>query len=221
MAYGLRKEGRRVNGVNLLAFAIAAVLLIAIPGPSVLFIVSRAIALGRRGALLTVVGNTAGQYLQVVGVAMGVGAIVQASAAAFLALRLVGAAYLVFVGVRTFIGRHRLLVPAAFEHAGGDPRVLREGLVVGATNPKTAVFFSAILPQFVVSSHGGVAFQILALGLVWVILVLVGDGIWAVAASGVRRRVLSTSQRAETAVGISGLVTAGLGVGLAIAGGRR
>jgi threonine/homoserine/homoserine lactone efflux protein len=213
--------GAPVSAVNLLAFALAAALLIAIPGPSVLFIVSRAIALGRRGALLTVVGNTCGEYLQVVAVALGVGAIVRASATAFLVLRVAGAAYLIFLGLRTFLGRRHRLASGRHDNARGDLRIFQDGLAVGSTNPKTAIFFSAILPQFVLPSQGEVTFQILALGLVWVSLVLVGDGIWALTASGVRSRLLSNPRRAQTAVGVSGLVTAGLGVGLLVAGGRR
>jgi len=213
--------GAPVSAVNLLAFALAAALLIAIPGPSVLFIVSRAIALGRRGALLTVVGNTCGEYLQVVAVALGVGAIVRASATAFLVLRVAGAAYLVFLGLRTFLGRRHRLASSRHDNARGDLRIFQDGLAVGSTNPKTAILFSAILPQFVLPSQGEVTFQILALGLVWVILVLVGDGIWALTASRVRSRLLSNPRRSQTAVGVSGLVTAGLGVGLLVAGGRR
>ena len=166
-------------GSNLLAFAIASAILIAIPGPSVLFVISRGVALGRRAALATVAGNCAGVYCQVILVALGVGVLVERSAVIYNTIKLAGAVYLVWLGVRTFQKRRSLA-----EALGKPPapksgrRILRDGFVVGLTNPKAAVFFAAILPQFVDTSLGHVPLQMLMLGLVFVVIAMVIDGLW-------------------------------------------
>ncbi|MHB8332842.1 MAG: LysE family translocator, partial [Candidatus Dormibacteria bacterium] len=139
---------------RLAAFTVVALVLVLIPGPSVLFIITRAVTLGRAAALTTVLGNTTGQYLQVLAVAFGVGVLVERSVIAFSAVKLLGALYLVVLGVRTFRRRHQLGGELTQARAAvRSRRVFRDGLVVGATNPKTAVFFAAVLPQFVVRSQ--------------------------------------------------------------------
>ena len=156
-----------VAGDRFLAFVATAFLVIVVPGPSVLFVISRGVALGRRAAVATVLGNCAGVYVQVIGVALGVGSIVEASVAVYTAIKLVGAAYLVLLGVRMF--RHRKeLARALGEEVAPTPmrQIVREGFVVGLTNPKSIVFFAAILPQFVDRSLGHVPLQMLVLG-VW------------------------------------------------------
>ncbi len=133
---------------HLLAFLLAGVVLVAIPGPSVLFIVGRALAHGRRAALTSVAGNTTGVVLIVLAVALGIGAVAAASAAVFSVLKLAGAAYLAYLGVQTW--RHRGDLAVALGAAGAPPgrRVFWQGVVVGATNPKVLVLFVALLPQF-------------------------------------------------------------------------
>src|SRR4051794_21234719 len=137
-------------GDHLLEFAITAFVLIIVPGPSVLFVVSRGVALGRRAALATVLGNGIGVYLQVLLVAAGLGTILERSVLLFDVVRLAGAAYLVYLGVQAF--RHRRGLAAVVD-VGTRPRsmrrILREGFIVGISNPKTALFFAAVLPQFV------------------------------------------------------------------------
>ena len=133
---------------SLLAFAVTAFALIVVPGPSVLFVISRGVALGGRAALATVFGNAAGAYSQVVVVALGLGALIERSAALFTAVKLVGAAYIVFLGVQAI--RHRRKLSSVLEAATaprGTRRILREGFVVGITNPKAAVFMAAVLPS--------------------------------------------------------------------------
>ncbi len=206
---------------RLAAFTVVALALVLIPGPSVLFIITRAVTLGRAAALTTVLGNTTGQYLQVLAVAFGVGILVERSAIAFSAVKLLGALYLVVLGVRTFRRRHQLGGELARGRAAvRSRRVFRDGLVVGATNPKTAVFFAAVLPQFVVRSQAPVPFQILTLGLVWVVIALLVDSAWGLLSiRGVG--LLGGSPRRTSAVGaVSGVVTASLGVGLALTGTR-
>jgi threonine/homoserine/homoserine lactone efflux protein len=204
---------------NLAAFAVAAFVLIAIPGPSVLFVISRGVVLGRRAALATVVGNAAGVYVQVGAVALGIGVVVERSAAVYTSVKLVGALYLVWLGVRTF-QRRRLLAEALGKpvEPKSDRRILREGFVVGITNPKAAVFFAAILPQFADSTSGHVPLQMLVLGLVFVAIALVLDGAWAFAAATARDRFVASPRRLAAIGGTGGVVLVGLGVGLAVTG---
>jgi threonine/homoserine/homoserine lactone efflux protein len=208
-----------VPATNLFAFMLAALVLIAVPGPSVLFVISRGVVLGRRAALATVAGNCAGVYVQVIAVALGVGVLVERSAVLFATIKLAGAVYLVWLGVRTF--RHRHALGAAL----GQPvaptsgrRILREGFVVGLTNPKAAVFFAAVLPQFADPARGEVPLQLLALGLVFVAMALVMDSLWALAAGTARERFIASPGRLAAIGGAGGLVLVGLGVGLAVAG---
>ena len=140
---------------HVLAFAAVVSVLIAIPGPSVLFTISRALTVGRRGALLTVVGNELGLCVQLVAVAFGVGAVVERWAQILTVVKFAGAAYLVFLGVQAI--RHRTSMAEALA-ARLQPvpplRAIRDGFVVGAANPKTIVFFVVGLPEFVSSAPG-------------------------------------------------------------------
>src|ERR1700742_4821260 len=159
---------------NVLAFAVASVILIVIPGPSVLFTVGRALAYGRRTALLTVCGNVAGNYLVAACVALGLGSLVQRSAQVFLAVKLAGALYLVWLGVQAI--RHRASLAEAFSAnvpARRAARAARGGVVVGVPNPKGSSLFGGVLPQFVARSAGHVPVQMLLLALISVTIGLV------------------------------------------------
>ena len=204
---------------RLLAFAVTAFVVIVIPGPSVLFVVGRALASGRRVAVLTGVGNALGEYVQVLAVAFGVGALAEQSVAAFTALKLLGGAYLVYLGVKTF--RHRRSLAAALAApvpAGSDRRSFLEGFTVGATNPKTVVFLAAILPQFVDRAAGDVVAQILVLGLVFAAIALVSDSIWALAAGSFRAWFARSPRRLELVGGAGGLAIVAVGAGLIVSG---
>ena len=208
-----------ISTSNLAAFALAALILIAIPGPSVLFVISRGVVLGRRAALATVLGNCAGVYVQVAAVALGIGVVVERSAAVYTAVKLVGACYLVWLGVKTFRRRRSLALGlGAPVLPKSDRRILREGFVVGVTNPKAAVFFAAILPQFTQRSLGHVPLQMLVLGVVFVAIALVFDGLWALVAGTARDRFAASPRRLEALGGAGGVVLVGLGVGLAVTG---
>jgi threonine/homoserine/homoserine lactone efflux protein len=204
---------------HLLAFMVIATVLIAVPGPSVLFVVTRSLTLGRRAGLATVVGNAAGVYVQVVLVALGIGAIVQESIAVFTAIKLCGAAYLVYLGVQSF--RHRRSLAAAL-HAPVEPKVLRrilaDGFLVGVFNPKVIVFFMAVLPQFVDRSAGSVPAQLLLLGAVFCAIALLCDSLWALLAGATRSWLVSSPRRLAAIGGTGGLVMIGLGAGLAVSG---
>ena len=204
---------------RLLAFAVTAFVVIVIPGPSVLFVVGRALASGRRVAVLTVVGNALGEYVQVLAVAFGVGALAEQSVAAFTALKLLGGAYLVYLGVKTF--RHRRSLAAALAapvRVGSDRRSFLEGFTVGTTNPKTVVFLAAILPQFVNRAAGDVVAQILVLGLVFAAIAVVSDSIWALAAGGFRAWFARSPRRLELVGGAGGLAIVAVGAGLIVSG---
>jgi threonine/homoserine/homoserine lactone efflux protein len=206
---------------RLLAFAITAFVVIVIPGPSVLFVVGRALASGRRVAVLTVVGNAVGEYLQVIAVAVGVGALAEQSVAAFTALKLIGGAYLVYLGVKTFRERKSLAAAIAAPAAQrSDRRSFLQGFSVGATNPKTVVFLAAILPQFVSRSGGHVPGQILLLGLVFAAIALLSDTMWALAAGGFRAWFGRSPRRLELIGGAGGLAIVAVGAGL-LASGRK
>jgi threonine/homoserine/homoserine lactone efflux protein len=204
---------------DLTAFALAAAIIIVIPGPSVLFVISRGVVLGRRAALATVVGNCAGVYVQVTAVALGIGVVVERSAAIYTAVKLAGAAYLVWLGVRTYVRRRSLAASLRGPvERTSDRRILREGFVVGVTNPKAAVFFAAILPQFTDPDLGHVPLQMLILGLVFTLIALVLDGIWALLAGTARDRLAASPRTLEAIGGAGGVVLVGLGVGLAVSG---
>ncbi|MGM7647604.1 LysE family translocator [Nocardia sp. JW2] len=205
----------------LASFAGLALLIVLVPGPSVLFTIGRALTAGRRTALLNVIGNAVGVYLQVVAVACGVGAVVMASATVFTAIKLVGAGYLVYLGIQAF--RHRTQLHDAMR-LGPDGRdgnavaALRDGFIVGLANPKTIVFFAALLPQFVDPARGGVPQQMLILGLCIPVFGLVFDSLWALAAGSARTWFAQSPRRLAAVGGTGGLVMIGLGASLALTG---
>ncbi|MFD0356380.1 LysE family translocator [Streptomyces sp. NPDC127110] len=209
-----------VSTDRLLAFAAMSLVLIVIPGPSVLFVVGRALAQGRRAALTTVAGNTLGAYVLVVAVALGVGAVVERSVLVFTALKLAGAAYLVYLGVKAFRGRGSLqaAVAGAAPEAHGTLRTLGEGFAVGVANPKTIVFFAAVLPQFVDREQGRVMLQMLLLGLVFNLIAIVFDSLWGLAAATTRDWFAGSPRRLSMIGGTGGLAMIGLGVTVAVTG---
>jgi threonine/homoserine/homoserine lactone efflux protein len=206
---------------HLLAFTITAWLLIVVPGPSVLFTVSRAIALGRLSGVATVIGNTIGAFVQAVAVAFGIGPLVERSVLVFNVLKLAGAAYLIFLGVQAIRHRRSLAqaLGASVERKTAA-RIVLDGFLVGATNPKVVVFFAAILPQFVDRQAGHVPLQIIVLGALFAGIALLSDGTWALAAGTARAWFTRSQRRLELVGGTSGLVMIGIGVRLALTGRR-
>lgn len=209
-----------VTGHTFLTFAAAAFLLVVIPGPSVVFIVTRGVSLGRRAAVWTVVGHSVGLFTQVLAVAAGVGALVERSIAVYTAVKLIGAAYLVYLGVQGW--RHRRDLDLAAVEADEEPRSVRrlmaEGYVVGLANPKAIVFFVSILTQFVDPGRGPAPLQMVVLGAVAVLIALLCDGTWGVLAGTARRWLARSPRRLSLLRGGGGVVTVGLGVRLAVSG---
>ncbi|MFB3978889.1 LysE family translocator [Microbacterium proteolyticum] len=204
---------------NLVAFTLASIVIIVIPGPSVLFVIGRSIALGRRAGVLSVVGNALGTIPAVIAVAFGVGAIVASSIAAFTVLKIAGAAYLVWLGIQAI--RHRRTSGVAAVGTVRSPwTLLREGMIVGLTNPKTIAFFVAVLPQFVSPSSGPVWAQLLILGLLFQVLALACDSVWALAAGTARAWFARSPRRISTLSGAGGVLMIGLGGTLALTGAK-
>jgi threonine/homoserine/homoserine lactone efflux protein len=201
------------------AFAALSLLLIVIPGPSVLFVIGRALAHGRRVALTSVAGNTVGSYVLVAAVALGLGPVVERSGLLFAALKLAGAAYLVHLGVRAFRNRRELRMETGERAAPhGTLRTLAEGFVVGVSNPKTMIFYAAVLPQFVEPAAGHVPAQMLLLGLVFNAIALVSDSMMGLMASAARSWFARSPHRLSMVGGAGGLAMIGLGVTAAATG---
>jgi threonine/homoserine/homoserine lactone efflux protein len=208
-----------ISAGQLAGFVLASLVLIVIPGPGVLFVVGRALAHGRRTAVATPCGHAVGNYVVAACVAVGLGSLLQRSASVFEVVKLAGALYLVWLGVQAV--RHRKSLAEAFA-ATGEPRqgwrALRDGVVVGVTNPKSYILFGAVLPQFVNRAAGNVPGQMLLLSVFSVVIGAVSDCGWGLAASGVRSWFASSPRRFELVGGAGGLAMIGLGVAVAVTG---
>ena len=200
-------------------FAAASLAFLAIPGPSVFYIVTRSLAQGRRAGVTSMLGIQAGGLVHVVAAAFGVSALLASSATAFTIVKYAGAAYLVLLGIR------RLLAPGTEAPEPQQPappkRLFWQGIVVNVLNPKTALFFLAFLPQFVDPDAGPVAPQMLVLGTLLVCLGVLSDGTYAVLAAGAGRRLRESAAARRLLDRLSGGVFVALGLVAAIAGEPR
>jgi len=203
-------------------FTVAALALLLLPGPAVLYIVSRSVAQGRLAGLVSDLGIHAGTMVHVVAASLGLSALLMTSALAFAAVKYLGAAYLIWLGVRKLFGTDAAPAEANAPGRSGYLRLLRDGFIVNLFNPKTALFFLAFLPQFADVSRGHLATQIAFLGLLFVVLGLVTDGCYAIAAGTAGewiKRNRGHYLRFERYV--TGVVMIGLGVTAALAGNGR
>ena len=205
---------------SLALFVVAALALLLVPGPAVLYIVARSIHQGRRAGLASVLGIHVGTLVHIAAATVGLSALIVSSAVAFTAVKIAGAVYLVGLGLWTLLSRS----PETEIALGGERRLRRifaQGIVVNVLNPKTALFFLAFLPQFVDPNAAHPALQIAFLGLVFVALGLVTDSLWALAA-GTAGGVLRRSRRfTRVQRYVTGTVYVGLGVATALAGGSE
>lgn len=212
-----------------LAVAATSLVIIAVPGPSVLFIVGRALAHGRATALASVLGNSLGSLLAALVVAVGLGPVLQRWEVLLEVARLAGAAYLVRLGVQALRGAAHAAPPVDAPDAPDVPdavgprphplrRAVRAGVVVGATNPKVFVLFAAVLPQFVDPAAGAVPLQMALLCLVPVTVGLVCDSAWGLAAARVRTAFVGRPDRLRTVTRAGGVSMIGLGVVTAATG---
>ncbi|MFJ2032450.1 LysE family translocator [Streptosporangium sp. NPDC087985] len=202
---------------TLALFAAATLALLLVPGPAVLYIVTRSVAQGRSAGLVSVLGIHLGSLVHVAAAALGVSALLAASATAFAMVRYLGAAYLVWLGIRKLMARPDGDEAAEPLTATGT-RIFWEGFVVNVLNPKTAIFFLAFLPQFVDPAAGPIAPQIVLLGLIWTVLGMTSDGAFALLSSAMAGR-LRRSARARRRLDVtSGMVYLGLGAVAAFTG---
>jgi threonine/homoserine/homoserine lactone efflux protein len=197
---------------NTIAFTLLALVIIVVPGPSVLYAIGRALVLGTKPAVISVLGNALGVAMQIIVVALGLGVVVQQSPTAFFVIKLAGAAMISYLGVRAILERGQLL---STEADGGSARngvIVRQSVVVGITNAKTLVFFIAALPSFVSPAQGSLVTQMLALGALFLVIGISGDLIYAVAAGRARDWLASSAQRLALFRGLGGLALALLGL---------
>ena len=209
-----------VPAANLLAFALVAIPIILMPGPSVLFVIGRSLSLGRVGGLLSVMGNSLGALVAAIAVALGVGYIVAESVVVFTVVKIVGAAYLIYLGIQAIRHRKRHAA-AAVEARPVSPSVLTllaQGFIVGVSNPKTVVFFIAVLPQFVAYEAGGIPLQLLTLGTLFVAAALITDSAWALLAGVARGWFGSSPRRIERLGATGGVMMIGLGTASLLVG---
>jgi threonine/homoserine/homoserine lactone efflux protein len=208
------------SSISLLGFIAAALVILLIPGPGVLYVVARSIEQGRRAGLVSVLGLAAGACVHIAAAVAGISAILLASATAFGIVKILGAGYLIYLGLRTIVARRaQAAVGASFPRA--THRLFIDGIFVSVLNPKIAMFFLAFLPQFVEPGRGHIPQQILLLGLIYIALALVTDSGYALLADRARRWTGGRLARGPLPRYVSGSVYLGLGVGTALTGHRN
>ena len=207
---------------TLALFAVAAVTLLVIPGPAVLYIVTRSVDQGRAAGLASVCGVHVGTLVHVAAAALGLSALLVSSATAYHAVRWLGAGYLIWLGVRRLLARDEDARPELDRRPRrlGLGRIFAQGVLVNVLNPKTALFFLAFLPQFVDVSRGSVPFQVAVFGVAFVLLGLVSDGAYALLASTGAGWLRRRPRVARTSRLVSGGVLISLGLTTALAGSR-
>jgi len=198
-------------------FVPAALVLLVMPGPSVVYIVTRSVYQGRDVGLASVAGVASGSVVHVLGAALGISIVLARSAEAFAVCKLAGAAYLVVLGVRRLLARASDDEPAEPVRARGVRRSYAQGIVVEVLNPKVAIFFLALLPQFVDPNRPAPALQMLVLGLTFTLLGVLSDGTYAVAAARIGTRLAARRATRRRMARASGAVYIGLGVFAALA----
>ena len=198
-------------------FALAALVLLLIPGPGVLYVVARSIGQGRRAGLVSALGVGAGNFVQVIAATLGLSALLLSSALLFNAVKYAGAAYLIFLGVRTLLTRteaHTATAPAPVSL----PRIFRQGVVVNTLNPKVALFFIAFLPQFIEPARGAASVQIFLLGTLFVLMGICSDSIYVLLAGAVGGALRGSARFRRAERYVTGSVYIGLGVATATVG---
>jgi threonine/homoserine/homoserine lactone efflux protein len=202
---------------NLMVFSAAALALLLVPGPSVFYIVTRSVDQGRMAGFVSVLGVHTGTLVHLAAAVVGLSAVIVASSIAFTTVKYVGAAYLIYIGIRRLLEKDEEVV-----RTGPGPRslvrVYWQGVLVNLLNPKTALFFLAFLPQFVERGGEPVALQTTILGLLFVSLGMLSDGTYALVASGARQRLLTSPIFARRRRVVTGTIYIGLGVTAALAG---
>ncbi|HEY2532527.1 MAG TPA: LysE family translocator [Xanthobacteraceae bacterium] len=202
-------------------FAVAATLLLLTPGPAVLYIVARSVEQGRIAGLASVFGITTGTLVHVLASTLGLSALLASSAFAFALVKYAGAAYLIYMGARRILRRTDAPAAPSKLPRRSLGKLYRDGFIVNLLNPKTALFFLAFLPQFVDPARGAVPVQIAFLGLLFALMGLMSDGLYAMVAGTAGRWVKRRSRYLDWERYVTGSVFIGLGLTAALAGGRK
>lgn len=204
---------------RLIEYIIAAMIIILAPGPSVLFVIARAIAWGRKTAVFTVAGNVSGAFFLSTFVAFGLGPVLQRSELAYRAVQWGGGLYLVYLGIDAI--RHRVVHASDManqgDHAPSIRRSMRDGFWVGALNPKGLVFYAAVLPQFIDRDRGHVTSQLVVLGAIFSILAFISDGSWGLLAGTARQWLATDPKRLEKLRATGGSIMIILGISVLVA----
>jgi threonine/homoserine/homoserine lactone efflux protein len=210
-----------LHPATLLAFSAAALVLLLIPGPAVLYIVSQSVEHGRRAGLTATLGVHTGTMVHLTAAALGLSAILVSSSLAFTTVKLLGAAYLIYLGLRALLGGDGdvATAPTAREVRLGS--IFRQGILVNVTNPKTALFFFAFLPQFLDRGAGRLPLQIALLGLVFTCIGLVTDSSWALASGLAAGWIKGNARVRRVQRQVSGCLFIGLGLVTAFVGSER
>jgi threonine/homoserine/homoserine lactone efflux protein len=196
-------------------FSVASILLAVVPGPAVTYIVTQSVDKGRRAGLFCALGVASGGVVHVTAATIGLSALIASAATAFTAVKLVGAAYLIVVGIRRILSSDE---EASAESPPADPRRLYvQGVVVNVLNPKTALFFLAFLPQFVDPDRGSVTLQVALLGTLFALIALASDAAYALLADALAGRLRRSGTGARLRRWVSGGIFVGLGVSAAVA----
>jgi threonine/homoserine/homoserine lactone efflux protein len=205
---------------QLAIFIAAALVLLLVPGPAVIYIVTRSVNQGRLGGLMSVLGIEAASLCHVLAASLGLSAILVSSALAFNVVKYLGAAYLIYLGIRKFVVREAEQKDEA--KAPDSPRrIFTQGLVVNLLNPKTALFFFAFLPQFVNIEKGNPTLQIVALGVLFVSMATITDGTYALLSSSIADRLRNSRKFLKNQRYFEGLVYIGLGLTTALSGSHK
>jgi threonine/homoserine/homoserine lactone efflux protein len=200
-----------IESARLPVFLLAALVLLLTPGPAVLYIVARSVDQGRLAGLVSVLSIEVGNFFHVLAATLGLSAILMTSALAFTLVKYLGAAYLIYLGVRRLLTRDPIHPAASFQRQSLR-RIFSQGVLVAILNPKTALFFFAFLPQFVEPARGSVTLQLLTLGCLFVLMAIVTDGMYALLASGFGERL----KRSRSVLRVERYVVGGVYIGLGL-----
>jgi threonine/homoserine/homoserine lactone efflux protein len=201
-------------------FLIATLALLIVPGPAVLYIVARSVNQGRLAGLVSVLGIASGTLFHVMAAALGLSAVLVSSALAFNVVKYIGAAYLIYLGIRKILAQDET-GPSELNASESLRRIYTQGIVVNLLNPKTALFFFAFLPQFVNTSAGNYTSQILMLGIIFVFMATLTDGAYAFLASSLANRLKSSVHFLKGQRYFTGAVYVGLGLTTALTGSNK
>lgn len=179
------------EGSVIISFAIASYILIVIPGPAVFYILARTINQGKKAGIVSVIGVALGAFVHIIAAILGISAILSASAIAYSILKYAGAAYLLYLGLKTLFSWEKGKEIVVKEKS--RKKIFKEAVLVNILNPKAALFFMAFLPQFTNPALGSISSQILVLGLVFVLIAIISDSIYVIFASAIRT-VLNRSE---------------------------